>query len=251
MIYRLYLRVSTEEQDLRTQLSMCLQFITKLHGNDSFKYEVYTDSITSRCALEKRMGMQKCLSELKKGDVVIGLRVDRLARNAYEAHCIQHIVMTKGANILMVEQPGITNAVIFGMYAGFAEEEGKLIRARIKEKLDAKGERNERRSRHLPYGYQMHTSALVQTREGRGKTVMKLGLLIEEPVEQQVIAHMCALFDEGMNFRNIVQTLKDQGYKNRQGTPFQLSYLHRILSRTGRTRCKDQPQEDLALLACH
>jgi DNA invertase Pin-like site-specific DNA recombinase len=47
MKYVIYLRVSTKEQDLRTQEQKCLSYLKSL-GNSDFKYLIFTDSITSK-----------------------------------------------------------------------------------------------------------------------------------------------------------------------------------------------------------
>ncbi len=243
MKYVIYLRVSTKEQDIRTQEQKCLKF---LRANDptDFKYEIYSDKITSRKSLENRPGIMQALRAIRKGDVFVGQKIDRLARNAYEAHYIQRELDLCDAELILIDQPGIKNKVIFGVYAGIAEEEGKTIRARIKDKLDAKKERNERTSSKLPYGYnKLDQTNLVQV-NGKHKTkVFKPGLLLPESSEQLVLSQMFQWFDEGMSCRSIASELEKLGYMNREGNPFQHTSIYRILRRTGRTRPKGQPQE--------
>jgi DNA invertase Pin-like site-specific DNA recombinase len=243
MKYIIYLRVSTDEQDNRTQEQKCLKFL-KANDPTDFKYEIYSDKITSRKSLEDRPGIMAALWAVGKGDVFVGQKIDRLARNAYEAHHIQRILDMKKADLILVDQPGIKNKVIFGVYAGIAEEEGKAIRARIRDKMEAKKERNERVSGRLPYGYnKLDQNKLVEV-NGPGKTkVLKPGLLLPESSEQLVLAQMFQWFDEGMSCRNIALELEKLGYKNREGKPFQHMSIYRILRRTGRTRPKGQPQE--------
>lgn len=243
MKYVIYLRVSTKKQDFRPQLDQCLAF---LQPKKPFEYAVYTDELSSGLSLDKREGLKQAMQSLRQGDFLVSLRLDRIARNLYETTQIIHELDGKKAEILLIDQPGIKNKILLGLYAGMAEEEVKMIRRRTRDKMQAKRERAERISRWLPYGYAMHPTAkiMIKNREESGWTE-KLGLLVPEAGEQLVLAQMCQLFDEGNSYRKIAHKLTDQGYTNRLGQPFQSMSIYRILSRTGRTRSQDQPQEEI------
>ncbi len=244
MKYVIYLRVSTNMQDDRTQLEKCLQFL-KHNSKKEFKYLVCTDTLSTRKKLDKRSGLQTALSSLGKGDILVAMRLDRITRNLHETTCIIHELEKKQADIILIDQPGIKNKVLLGLYAGIAEEEVKMIRKRITEKLAVKKTRNERISREVPYGFTLDLENLIniKNQDDAGWT-MKPGLLVPESEEQEVLALMCQLFDEGMSYRMIAQELDDQGYKNRRGNSFQHMSIYRILCRTGRTRSVDQPLEE-------
>lgn len=247
MKYVFYLRISTDQQDLRTQEQNCLKYIKQSDTSD-FKYEVYTDEISSRKKLEKRAGVQAALKALKKGDVLVGMRVDRLARDLYETTCIIHELEKKQADIILIDQPGIKNKVLLGLYAGIAEEEVKMIRKRVSEKFEAKTARKERISHKIPYGYQLDLNNLIPIKNrGKDGYTMKPGLLIPDAGEQEVLAHMLRLSAEGKSLREIPPILTELGYSNRVGKPFQHMSIHRILSRVERTKSSDQPQ---AATAC-
>lgn len=247
MKYLLYLRVSTDEQDEETQLDHCLRFIKQRDASD-FKYEVYRDKITSRKPLLEREGGIEMLANLKKGDIIIAMRLDRIARKLHETTQLIHILDTKGAEIFLVEQPGINNKIMLGLYAGMAEEEVKLLRKRVSEKLESKKNRNERYSGKLPYGYGMHETKTVPIRVGK-EIVMKRGVLVPIDQEQRALQVMEELFAEGRSYQDIAQTLTQLGYKNREGNPFQKMTVYRILSRIKETKSLGQPQEERATLA--
>lgn len=247
MKYLLYLRVSTDEQDEETQLDHCMRFI-KARDKSEFKYEIYRDKITSRKPLFEREGGKALLAAINKGDIVIAMRLDRVARKLHETTQLIHILDTRGAEIFLVEQPGINNKIMLGLYAGMAEEEVKLLRKRVSEKLESKKNRNERYSRHLPYGYGMHETKTVSIRVGN-EIVQKPGVLVPIEEEQTALAQMCQLFDKGMSYQNIATTLTKLGYMNREGKPFQKMSIYRILSRTEQTKSSGQPQEEKAALA--
>ncbi len=242
MKYIIYLRVSTEKQDERTQLEKCLQFL-KSHDTSDFQYEVYSDTISSRKSLSRRVGMQTALAATQKGDILVAMRLDRIARKAAEIYEILGILEKKDADIVFIEQPGIKNRVTLAVYAGMAEEEVKLIRSRIKEKLDVKKLRNERVSGRVPYGFTIHPTERVWVKDEEGKPIQKLGLLVPEPKEQQTISHMIRLYQEGKTYSMITRILSSWGYTNREGKPFAPMSILRVLKRLGHSNSSDQPQE--------
>ena len=251
MKYVLYLRVSDKElQDLRTQEEKCLQFI-KSKESKPFNYMLFTDRISGTRSWEKREGLQNALKALEGSDILVCLRVDRLSRNLHETTCIIKALEDKGADILMVDQPGIKNKVLLGLYAGIAEEEVYMIRKRIKEKMDVKRSRFERVSRHIPYGYEMHPTELVSVNGPDRSQVLKLGKLVERADEQAVLSLMGRWHKTGMTYRDIAQELRRLGYMNRVGRPFHYTYIHRILSRTGQTRSVGQALKAQPALQSH
>jgi DNA invertase Pin-like site-specific DNA recombinase len=246
MKYVIYLRVSTKEQDLRTQEHICKKFLA---GQPKSECEplMFYDSISSKKPLHKRKGLNDALNALQKGDVLVGQKVDRLARNEMEAHKIRDFLLRNEIGILMIDQPGITDPFMFAIYAAFAAHEVIVLRKRIKDKLWAKKQRNERTG-NIPYGFTLDQEKLIPIKGANKQTVLKPGLLLQECHEQEVLAQMCELFDMGASYRRIGQILADQGYKTREGKIFQPTSISRILARTGRTRSRDLPQEDSASL---
>jgi len=246
-----YLRVSSNKQDERTQLDMCLKFVRnsgKL-GQD-FQYQVYTDTISTRKHMSKRPGLQAALMALESGDYFIGQKIDRVSRKLSEAVVFVDDLEKRGVKWIFTDQPGLHNAVLLGMYAGFAEEEVKLIRTRIKDKLDAKKSRNERTTYQIPYGFTIHPEHLitVKRRDGDGFELKK-GLLIEYAPEQKALHEMIVMFQMGYPYRMISACLADKGYFNRKGRPFDHTAINRILARIGysRSRGKLLQKEEFAL----
>jgi len=248
MKYLIYLRVSTDLQDTETQLDHCLRFIKQKDPTD-FKYEVFRDKISSRKELFKREGGKLMLSTLKRGDIIVSIRLDRISRKLYETTQLIDALDKAGAEIMLVDQPGITNKIMLGIYAGMAEEEVKLLRKRVKEKLESKKNRGERYSRFLPYGYGLHETKLVPIKVG-DEVVMKRGVLVPIYEEQEVLARMYQLSGEGMSHGRIAQALNQSGYRNREGKPFQKMSIYRILVRKGQTMSLSQLQEEKASRSC-
>lgn len=250
MKYVIYLRVSTDEQDLRTQLEKILSFI-KSRDKSEIQYEVFSDKITSKKSLKNRAGMQAALKCISKNDILMGMRLDRLARNVYETTQIIDHLDNAGADIVMVDQPSLKNKVMLGMYAGMAEEEGKLIRKRIKEKMEVKKTRNERVSGHIPYGYQIHPTELVETKGINGKVEKKLGKLIECDTEQHTIKRMVELFEMGYSYRRICDKLAEENLLARNCKPWAKMSVYQILLRLGLDRKGFQLPDDSRMELYH
>ena len=244
MKYVIYLRVSSKKQDERPQLEEALQFI-KRHDKSNFKYEVYTDKITSTLPLSKRRGIQQALGALSHGDYLIGMKVDRFTRKAKEGYAIRDRVEEAGANILMIQQPNCNSPMIFAIYVGMAEEEGNNIRSRIKTKMEYKKKHSERISGTIPYGYAVHPTELVTVRRN-GNLQQKLGKLVEIPHEQEIVKLMCELFDLKKTLKEITDSVNNAGYVTRQLKAFSISTVQRILKRTGRKKIRDQLPQDTA-----
>lgn len=238
MKYLIYLRVSTKEQDERTQLDQCLKFI-KSKSFEDFEYEVYTDILTSKKSVFKRAGSKALIESMKKGETIVAMRIDRLSRKQSDTTQLIDLLNKKEVNILLVDQPGISNKILLGIYSGMAEEEVIMLRKRVHEKFEAKRQRNERISGQLPYGYGLHEKKMVAVKVGE-KTVLKKGVLVPVETEQQALAQMKEFFASGMSYQNIAVALNDLGYKNREGRPFQKMSIYRILSRIKQTMSSDQ-----------
>jgi DNA invertase Pin-like site-specific DNA recombinase len=239
MKYLIYLRVSTIKQDAQTQLDYCLKFI-KMRDQTDFRYEVYSDTITSKRPLVERAGGMALLAAMSKGDIVIAMRLDRLARKLHETTQLIHILETKGCDVLLVQQPGIKNKIMLGLYAGMAEEEVKLLRSRISEKLTSKKDRGERYSGKIPYGWTMHETHMVPIKVG-SEVVYKPGVLVPLESEQAVLTRIYRYADMGLGYQAIAKVLTEEGYRNREGNPFQKMSIYRALNRRDHTKSEDQP----------
>ncbi len=241
MKYVIYLRISTKEQDLRTQEQKVLRVLREKEGKD-VEYMIFTDSISTKKPLRKRRGLQEALNSLKRGDVLVGQKVDRIARNEEEAHTIKSFLEENKIGIYMIDQPGVSDPFIFSIYAAVAAQEVKLIRERIKDKLHAKQERGERTGA-VRYGYRLDEDNPILI-NGKDKIkVLKPGMLLPRQDEQECLNLMCKLFDLGNSYRMVAHMINNLGYKNRKGNQWSHATVYRILIRTGRTRFRNQLQE--------
>src|SRR4051812_21093578 len=119
-----YARVSTNDQDLTTQPEAL-----KAAGCDPIQHE--KRSGTSRTG---RTGLDDLLAFLHKGDTLVVMRIDRLARSVVDLQDIVREVKAKGAHLRATEQPIDTGTAagkaFLDMLGVFAEFETNLRRER-------------------------------------------------------------------------------------------------------------------------
>lgn len=229
MKYCIYLRVSTDLQDVRTQEQHCLRFIQDRHPGKKVEHKIYSDpDVSSGIKMEKREQLMNMLNELKRGDQVVVFLLDRLSRDHVEMMIIRRMIKKKKCVLHSVSESHCDDEFMVGIMGLMAQKERQLIKHRITAKLHSKKERGERVSRWLPYGYELHADGTHLA-----------------PIchEQEVLSLMRAMLAEGKTYRGIAQELERQGYRNRQGKPFHYPSIYRILCRTGQTTCIDQPLE--------
>ena len=242
MKYLIYLRVSKEgQQDVRSQEQYCLSYLKERNRN--FEHAVYTDKMTARKSVFTRPGSKQMLADMKKGDCIVAVRLDRLSRVQSDSTRLIQMVVKQGIDIILVDQPQTQNKILLGIYSGMAEEEIIMLRKRVQENFQAKRKRNERISGQLPYGYTLHETKMVAVKMG-DTYVLKKGILIPLPEEQEVLSHMLEFFERGMSYQNIADTLTNLGYTSRAGKPFLKSSIHRILSRIKKTKSLGQPRAE-------
>jgi DNA invertase Pin-like site-specific DNA recombinase len=137
-----YARVSTTDQDLTTQVDTL-----KRAGCDVLRSEKVTGTTTAG-----RTELATLLEFIRKGDVLVVTRVDRLARSIGDLQDIVRALKAKGAVLRATEQPIDTSTAagkcFLDMLGVFAEFETNLRRERQLEgiaKAKARGVYNGRR----------------------------------------------------------------------------------------------------------
>src|SRR5882672_12587244 len=119
-----YARVSTTDQDLSIQ-----QAALRAAGCDVIRAEKRSGTMTSG-----REELRTVLEFLRKGDVLMVTRIDRLARSIGDLQDIVRTLKTKGASLKATEQPIDTSTAagkcFLDMLGVFAEFETNLRRER-------------------------------------------------------------------------------------------------------------------------
>lgn len=165
-----YARVSTERQDLASQLKGLADF-----GVDQGR--IYTDKRTGRS--KDRPGLTQAITALRPGDVLVVTKLDRLARSVPDARDLVGQVYDKGAALQLgssVHDPeDPVGKFLFNALAMVAEFEADLNRQRTLEGIAiarAQGRMrgkppklNERRTKKLLEEYETGSATVAQLAE--------------------------------------------------------------------------------------
>ncbi len=221
----IYTRVSTQDQaesglGLEAQETECRKYADRFEWNVA---NLYTDSgISGAADLDKRPELLNALAELKRGDVLLVYKLDRLSRDVGLNAIIERELSRKGASLRSVSGEGtaaddddlgaLLQRRIVSM---FAEYERKLIQARTKQALKAKRARGERTGGSIPFGYSVNIN---------GETK----ILIPNQAEQDTIKEIMTERTQGASIRLITDKLND---KQANGKTWHQTAIRRIMKR--------------------
>jgi DNA invertase Pin-like site-specific DNA recombinase len=124
-----YARVSTAEQNLDAQIDTLRPRCEK----------IFTDKISSR--KDDRPGLQQCLDYLRAGDILMVVKLDRLARSLKELIQLVDDLEKRKIDLQSIDDALDTSTpqgrFFFHVFGAVAEFERDLIRQRTKAGLDA------------------------------------------------------------------------------------------------------------------
>lgn len=195
----IYLRVSTDEQaksgaGLAAQLDSCRRWATAAGADAIGPFS--DEGISGAAGLDKRPSLLAAIASLRKGDVLLVAKRDRLGRDSLVIAMIEAGVNRKGARIVSAAGEGTegdepTDVLMRRIVDGFSEYERLIIKARTKAALQAKSKRGERVGR-IPYGFTLADDGVQ---------------LIENPSEQKVLQLVAELRAAGYSLRAIAAEL--------------------------------------------
>lgn len=128
-----YARVSSTQQELQLQLDA-------LEKAGCSKDKIFVDKISG--AKSQRPGLDKCFSELKKGDTLVVWRLDRLGRSMHHLVVLIEDLRQKGISFKSICDGAIdtttaSGELIFNIFSSLAQFERRLIQERTKAGLEA------------------------------------------------------------------------------------------------------------------
>lgn len=212
-----YLRVSTDAQadsglGLEAQRSAITAAAARL-GLDLG--DVFTDAgLSGALELEDRPGLFAAVNALKRGDVLLVAKRDRLGRDVVAVAMLERLTARKGARIISAAGEGTEGTDAASMLQrrildAFGEYERLIIGQRTKAALKAKRDRGERAG-NIPFGYSLNAD---------GRT------LDANANEQHVIGLLRELKAAGYTLRQIADELNRQGFTTRRGTAWRHQYV--------------------------
>jgi len=121
-----YARVSKNEQNIQIQIDAL-----KIAGCN--KEHIFTDHISG--SKIERVGLQKCLQELQKGDTLVVWRLDRLGRSMPHLVSLIEDLKNKGIGFKSlcdgaIDTTTASGELIFNIFSSLAQFERKLIQER-------------------------------------------------------------------------------------------------------------------------
>lgn len=130
-----------------------------------------------------RPGLAACLKALRKGDVLVAWKLDRLGRDLRHLVNLVHELTTRGVGLKVLTGQGAAvdtttpaGKLVFGIFAALAEFERELIVERTKAGLVAA----RARGRHGGRPYKMTAAKLRLAQAAMGKPETKVAELCQE-----------------------------------------------------------------------
>src|SRR5262245_9545612 len=156
-----YVRVSTEQQ-AESGLGIDAQAasITAAASRIGIAlWRTFTDAGASGgLAIEERPVLLDAVATLRRGDMLLVAKRDRLGRDVIAVAMIERLVAKRGARVVSAAGEGTDSddpaaLLMRRLIDSFAEYERALIAARTRAALGAKRRRGERVSGIIPFGY--------------------------------------------------------------------------------------------------
>jgi DNA invertase Pin-like site-specific DNA recombinase len=211
----LYLRVSTGDQalGLEAQRAMIGAYLAR-EGRKAASEHV-DDGVSGGAPLDKRCGLLAAIAALKRGDVLVVAKRDRLARDPLVAMMAERLAEKRGACVRCADGngngDGAADVLMRRMLDAFAEFERAQIAMRTRAALAELRRQGRRISGKPPFGYRFE--------EGR---------LIPAPGESAILERAQQMRACGMSVGSIVGRL---GENPRTGRPWGRVSLWRALRR--------------------
>ena len=202
-------------ESCETQIAMCEQYA---HGKGWEIVQTFADKDVSG-ADELRPLLWQAVDALRKGDVLLCWKRDRLARDLYLMCAIRRAVKKHGGIIHTVEQGemGTEPEDVFRdqIIDAVAELERKLISARTRAAMLQHQREGRRMSHDLPYGW------IVDPNDSKR--------MIEDESQEKTIAEILSMREDGKSYGAIAKYLNKNG--GTKATPWTSAGVWRVYRR--------------------
>jgi|APSaa5957512535_1039671.scaffolds.fasta_scaffold200674_1 putative DNA-invertase from lambdoid prophage Rac len=192
-----YMRVSTNRQldgeSIGIQKNKITDYVMAegLHGDLRF----FQDDISGSVAVELRENGSKMIEGLKKGDVVIASKLDRLFRSSLDALQTLDCFSKKGVRLHLLDMGGDVSSgfgkLSFTMLAAFSEMERGRIAERITEAKAAGRQQGKHLGGKRRYGWDIVVDGAGQSWD------------VENETEQAILETIYGLRARGNSYRGI------------------------------------------------
>jgi DNA invertase Pin-like site-specific DNA recombinase len=221
-----YVRVSTEHQR-DSGLGLEAQEAAIEHAAGRLRIPllgIYRDEgLSGTLSIDARPGLADALNALRRGDVLLVAKRDRIARDVLVSILIEREAGKKGARIVSAAGEGTDSddpAAVFTrrILDAVAELERAMTAARTRAALRAKRARGERAGAE-PYGYRVN---------GDGRT------LHPHAGEQAILRAIADCRHAGYSLRETAAELNRQGHRTRTGSAWRYEYVRSVAATSKR-----------------
>ena len=182
--------------------------------------ESYTDDgISGAAGIDGRPGLAAAIGRLRRGDVLVIAKRDRLGRDMMTTLTIERAVAKRGASIVSADGvgngDGAADAFMRSVMDAAAQFERDLIKARTRAAMAEKRKAGERIG-EVPFGWRLAADGTL------------------EPVaaEQEILDLIRELRESGLSLRAIAKELTDAGITTKKGkAKWSHSTVQSVLSR--------------------
>lgn len=218
-----YARVSTDQQaesglGLEAQKAVIESYAKKI--NAEIKHIFIDEGVSGNLSYEDRPGMFAAINALKKDDIFLVAKRDRLGRDDFALAIIEREIIKRKARIVSAAGEGTENdsaasILTRRMIDAVSEFERHVISERTKAALKVKKDKNERVG-YIPFGLKVDED---------GKK------LIENKEEQIILKKIKALIKKGLSIRETAAVMNSQNLFNRGSSKWNHTSMHRIITR--------------------
>lgn len=165
-----------------------------------------------------RRGLLDAVNTLRRGDVLLVAKRDRLGRDVVAVALIERLIARKGARVVSAAGEGTdsddpTSLLMRRIVDAFGEYERLLIGSRTRAALRAKRAQG-LRAGNVPYGYALAADGIALTTDSE---------------EQAVLAAIRQLRAEGGTLRQVASELNARGVRTRSGSLWRHQYVANLL----------------------
>ncbi|MBE3582322.1 MAG: recombinase family protein [Thermoanaerobacteraceae bacterium] len=212
-----YARFSSDnqrEESITAQLRAIREYAQK-HNIEIIKE--YTDEARS-ATTDDRPGFLRMIADLKNGlkvDLVFVHKLDRFARNRYDAAVYRREIQRAGARLVAVDQPlddSPESVLLESLLEGLAEYYSRNLAREVMKGMKENAYQGKFNGGWIPFGYRVEN-----------------GRYIINETEAIAVRKIFEWVAEGKSYAYIQSKLNEMGYRTRQGKPFGRNSLHAIL----------------------
>ena len=219
-----YIRVSTAKQadhgvSLDAQRAKVEAYA---HLYDLDLVDLVIDAGISAKTLD-RPGLTRALAMLEQGEVeaILVVKLDRLTRSVRDLGHLLDAYFASGRWALLsvsenIDTRSAAGRLVLNVLTSVAQWEREATGERTRVALALKRQRREYTGGRVPYGWTLGADGVH---------------LAPYPPEQAVMAEAHRASSEGMSIREVTLHLDRLGHRSRQGRPFSVSAVHRLVGR--------------------